>query len=281
MPWFARPNPQRLTSQAGTRLEAIPTREVLAGTEVSQLVGRIRATPAPFERVVVGGFPAELTDFRTTLMDRVPLVAALVLAITFVLLFLMSGSPLIPIKSTVLNLLSLSVMFGVLVFVFQERAFASLLGFTPIGTLDPAFPILMFCVAYGLSMDYEVFMLSRIKEHYEATGDNTRAVLEGLQRSAPLITSAAAIIVDATIIRAILIPALMRLAGPLNWWAPGPLRRLQHRIDPRGTAPEDVPRPRTEATPSPESDGRYGARRSRSRSTVMVCAASIRTTTTP
>lgn len=135
-------------------------------------------------------------------------------------------------------------------------------------------------------MDYEVFMLSRIKEHYEATGDNTRAVLEGLQRSAPLITSAAAIlavsfslyatgrvmylqmigvgvavaiIVGATIIRAILVPALMRLAGPLNWWAPGPLRRLQHRIDPRGTAPEDVLRPRTEATPSPESDGRYGA----------------------
>ncbi|MGI5521784.1 MMPL family transporter [Micromonospora sp. CA-259024] len=258
------PKPERLTSATGTRLEAIPTRHVLAGTEVSELVERIRAEPAPFERVLVGGYPAELTDFRSTLMERVPLVAALILAITFVLLFLMSGSLLIPVKATVLNLLSLSVMFGALVFVFQGGAFSSLLGFTPIGTLDPAFPILMFCVAYGLSMDYEVFMLSRIKERYEATGDNTRAVLEGLQRSAPLITSAAvilavsfslyatgrvmylqmigigiaiAILIDATIIRAMLVPAFMRLAGQANWWAPAPLRRLQRRLDPHASLP--------------------------------------------
>jgi RND superfamily putative drug exporter len=253
------PHPERLTSAAGTRLEAIPTREVLAGTEVSALVERVRATPAPFDGVIVGGYPAELTDFRATLMERVPVVAASILVVTFVLLFLMSGSLLIPVKATVLNLLSLSVMFGVLVFVFQEGAFDSLLGFTPIGTLDPAFPILMFCVAYGLSMDYEVFMLSRIKERYEATGDNNRAVLEGLQRSAPLITSAAlilavsfalyatgrvmylqmigigvavAIVVDATVIRAVLVPAFMRLAGRANWWAPEALRRLQRRVDP-------------------------------------------------
>lgn len=228
--------------------------------------------------MLVGGYPAELSDFRSTLMDRVPLVAALILTITFVLLFLMSGSLLIPVKATVLNLLSLSVMFGALVFVFQEGAFSSLLGFTPIGTLDPAFPILMFCVAYGLSMDYEVFMLSRIKERYEATGDNTRAVLEGLQRSAPLITSAAvilavsfslyatgtvmylqmigigvaiAILVDATVIRAILVPALMRLAGQANWWAPARLRLLQRRIDPHAsTAPtgEQAPSQRSSAT---------------------------------
>jgi RND superfamily putative drug exporter len=254
------PHPDRLTSAAGTRLEAIPTREVLAGTDVAGLVERIRAAPSPFGGVLVGGYPAELTDFRATLMDRVPVVGALILTVTFVLLFLMSGSLLIPVKATVLNLLSLSVMFGALVFVFQEGAFASLLGFTPIGTLDPAFPILMFCVAYGLSMDYEVFMLSRIKERYEATGDNTRAVLEGLQRSAPLITSAAtvlalsfslyatgrvmylqmigigvaiAILVDATVIRAVLVPALMRLAGRANWWAPAPLRRLQRRLGQR------------------------------------------------
>ncbi|MEO3854163.1 MMPL family transporter [Acrocarpospora sp. B8E8] len=273
------PHPERLTSAAGTRLEAIPTREVLAGTEVSELVERVRAEPAPFARVLVGGYPAELTDFRSTLMERVPLVAALILAITFVLLFLMSGSLLIPVKATVLNLLSLSVMFGALVFVFQEGAFSSLLGFTPIGTLDPAFPILMFCVAYGLSMDYEVFMLSRIKERYEATGDNTRAVLEGLQRSAPLITSAAAILavsfslyatgsvmylqmigigvaiailVDATIIRAVLVPAVMRLAGRANWWAPAPLRRLHRRIDPHASIPpstgKDLRRQRTSPT---------------------------------
>ena len=260
----AAPRPDRLTSDTGTRLEAVPTRAVLAGTGAGDLVQQVRAVPAPFDEVLVGGFPAELTDFRTTLMDRVPLVAVLILLITFVLLFLMSGSLLIPVKATVLNLLSLSVMFGALVFVFQDGAFASVLGFTPIGTLDPAFPILMFCVAYGLSMDYEVFMLSRIKERYEATGDNTRAVLEGLQRSAPLVTAAAvilalsfslyatgqvmylqmigvgialAILIDATIIRAVLVPAFMRLAGDANWWAPAPLRRLQRRLDPHGADP--------------------------------------------
>ncbi|MGX7674035.1 MMPL family transporter [Plantactinospora sp. DSM 117369] len=269
------PRPERLTSPDGSRLEAIPTREVLASTEVSALVERIRATPTPYDRVVVGGYPAELTDFRSTLMQRVPLVVALILTITFVLLFLMSGSLLIPVKATVLNLLSLSVMFGALVFVFQEGAFSSLLGFTPIGTLDPAFPILMFCVAYGLSMDYEVFMLSRIKERYEITGDNTRAVLEGLQRSAPLITAAAvilaasfslyatgrvmylqmigvgvtvAILVDATVIRAVLVPAFMRLSGPANWWAPAPLRRRQRRIDPHGSTLPAQPVPESDAT---------------------------------
>ncbi|AOS65614.1 MMPL family transporter [Actinoalloteichus hymeniacidonis] len=247
----------RLVSDTGTRLEAIPSREILSGTDVDGFVHELRAVPAPFDEVLVGGYPAELTDFRSTLMDRVPLVGALILIITFVILFLMSGSLLIPIKATVLNLLSLSVMFGALVFIFQNGNFADVLGFTPIGTLDPAFPILMFCVAYGLSMDYEVFMLSRIKEEYDATGDNEKAVLFGLQRSGPLITSAAiilavsfsvyatgqimylqmigigiavAILIDATLIRAILVPAFMKLAGRANWWAPGPLRKLHDRF---------------------------------------------------
>jgi RND superfamily putative drug exporter len=277
------PNPDRLTSTTGTRLEAIPSREVLTGTGVTRLVDQVRALPGPFGQVLVGGYPAELTDFRTSLTSRVPLVGVLILAITFVVLFLMSGSLLIPVKATVLNLLSLSVMFGALVYVFQDGAFAGLLGFTPIGTLDPAFPILMFCVAYGLSMDYEVFMISRIKERYEATGDNTRAVLEGLQRSAPLITAAAAILalsfslyavgevmylqmigvgvalailVDATVIRAVLVPALMRLAGGANWWAPGPMRRLADRFDPHGGGPVAA------HTPAPATAVHDGAERS-------------------
>ncbi|MEV0395054.1 MMPL family transporter [Polymorphospora rubra] len=258
----AAPAVDRLTSTAGQRLEAIPTREVLAGTDVTGLMERLRAVPAPFDELLIGGYPAELTDFRATLMDRVPLVGVLILVVTFVILFLMSGSLLIPVKATVLNLLSLTVMFGALVVIFQNGAFADLLGFTPIGTIDPTFPILIFCVAYGLSMDYEVFMLSRIKERYAETGDNTRAVLEGIQRSAPLVTAAAvilalsfslyatgevmylqmvgigvalAVLVDATIIRAILVPAFMRLAGRANWWAPAPLRRLQQRLDPHRT----------------------------------------------
>ncbi|GAA0277233.1 MMPL family transporter [Cryptosporangium japonicum] len=243
----AAPNPHRLSSARGTRLEAIPTREVLTGTGATAFLDRLRAVPAPVD-VLVGGYPAELTDFRAALADRVPLVAVLILGITFVLLAAVFRSLLIPVKATVLNLLSLAAMFGVLVFVFQNGAFADVLGFTPIGTLDPAFPILMFCVAYGLSMDYEVFLLSRITERYRETGDSHRAVLDGLQRSAPLVTAAAvilalsfslyatgdvmylqmigvgaalAIVVDATVIRAILVPALMRLAGRANWWFPG------------------------------------------------------------
>lgn len=239
--------PGRLTGASGTFLEAVPTRAVLAGTAVPDLVAAVRAVPAPVGGVAIGGYPAELTDFRALLTSRVPLVAGLLLGISFLVLVAMSRSLLIPVKATVLNLLSLAVMFGVLVAVFQDGAFASVLGFTPIGTLDPAFPILMFCVAYGLSMDYEVFMLSRIREHYLRTGDNRRAVLDGLRGSAPLITAAAAtlavsfalyatgdvmylqmigvgtavaILVDATVIRAVLVPAFMRLAGEANWWFP-------------------------------------------------------------
>jgi len=246
-------NPERLLSAAGVRIEAVPAREALVGTEVPAFLDRIRAVPAPFPgEVLVGGYPAELTDFRAALADRVPLVGLVILGVTFLLLTAATRSLLIPLKATVLNLLSLAAMFGVLVFVFQNGAFADVLGFTPIGTLDPAFPILMFCVAYGLSMDYEVFLLSRITERYRRTGDNRRAVLEGLQRSAPLVTAAGvilaasfslyatgdvmylqmigvgaglAILVDATIVRAVLVPGLMRLAGRANWWFPSGRRR--------------------------------------------------------
>ncbi|XVU21321.1 MMPL family transporter [Actinoplanes sp. CA-054009] len=239
------PDPERFVRGDLHRVEAVPARAALSGTGVPEMVGAVRnASPG----ALVGGFPAELTDFRAALTDRIPLVGGLILVISFVLLYAMSRSLLVPVKATVLNLLSLAVMFGVLVVVFQNGAFASVLGFTPIGTLDPAFPILMFCVAYGLSMDYEVLMLSRIKESYDRHGDNTRAVLEGLRRSAPLVTAAAAILalsfslyatgevmylqmigvgaavailVDATVIRGVLVPSLMRLAGRANWWSPG------------------------------------------------------------
>ncbi|WP_280463467.1 MMPL family transporter [Nocardia carnea] len=235
----------------------------MAGTEVPAFVGELRAVPRPFGEVLVGGYPAELTDFRAVLTERIPAVAVLIAVVTFAVLLAMSGSVVLAAKAIALNLFSLAVMFGVLVFVFQNGAFAEVLGFTPIGTLDPAFPILLFCVAYGLSMDYEVFLLSRIIERYRATGDNRRAVLEGLQRGAPLVTAAAlvlavsfslyatgqvmylqmlgvgiaiAIVVDATVIRAVLVPAFMRLAGPANWWAPPGLRRWAVLPSGRGTS---------------------------------------------
>ncbi|WP_232847763.1 MMPL family transporter [Occultella kanbiaonis] len=237
---------ERLESASWQRLEVIPVRADL-DDDADRIVGEVRALESPFEETLVGGYPAQLVDFRAALLERLPLVAGLILLVTFVLLFLLTGSLLIPLKATVLNLLSIGVMFGVLTAVFQNGLLADVIGFTPVGTLDPAFPILMFCVVYGLSMDYEVFMVSRIREEYERTGDNDRAVLAGLQRSAPLITAAAltlavsfgvyatgsvmylqmigigvavAIVIDATVIRGILVPALMRLAGEANWWAP-------------------------------------------------------------
>ncbi|GGW36889.1 MMPL family transporter [Streptomyces xantholiticus] len=181
------------TTGYGTRLALLPTQEAMRG-DVPAFVERIRAVPTAPEGVLVGGYPAETTDFRSTLLDRLPVVVALILSATFVILFLMTGSLLLPAKATVLNLLSLSVMFGCLVFVFQEGHFSSLLGFTPTGSVEPSMPVLMFCVAYGLSMDYEVFLLARIKEEHERTGDTERAVSEGIRRSAPLVTAAAGIL---------------------------------------------------------------------------------------
>jgi len=155
-----------------------------------------------------------------------------------------------------MNALSLSAMYGVLVWIFQEGHLSGLLRFTPTGTIDPAMPILLFAIMFGLSMDYEVFLLSRIRERYDLTGDNTAAVASGLQRTGGLITSLAlllvivvgafsasgitfikllgvgmvvALVVDATVVRVLLVPAVMRLLGPVNWWAPRPLRRLYAR----------------------------------------------------
>lgn len=244
----------RLTAPDGrVRLAVVPTRQAMYG-DVPAFVERIRDTPAP-ALALVGGYPGETADFRATLLDRLPLAVGLVLGATYVILFLMTGSVLLPAKATVLNLLSLSVMFGCLVWVFQDGHLSGLLGFTPTGSIEPSIPVLMFCVAYGLSMDYEVFLLARIKEEHVRTGDTVRAVGEGIRRSAPLITAAAGILavsflsyatsgvvflkelgigtaltilVDATLIRVVLLPVTMRLAGRANWWGP---KRLRRRMD--------------------------------------------------
>ncbi|MCX5195295.1 MMPL family transporter [Streptomyces sp. NBC_00249] len=263
---FSAAGGQRLTViPASARLESDPT----------GLVREIRALPAPFA-VEAGGYPAELTDYRDGVTRRLPLVGTLIVVVTFALLFLMTGSLVAPLKATVLNLLSLSVIFGVLVLVFQEGHLSGLLGFTPTGVIEPSIPILMFCIAYGLSMDYEVFLLARIKEEYDRTGDALGSVPLGIARSAPLVTAAAlilavsfatyatgqvvflkqlgvgmalAVAVDATLIRGVLVPALMRLAGPANWWAPAPLRRLHDRIGLKepGTDPAPAVSQRAEA----------------------------------
>lgn len=239
----------------GTWLSVLPTRSQL-DEGVNHFVRDIRATAAP-SAVIVGGSPAMMEDYIDGVVDRFPLVGLLIALVTFLILFVMTGSVIAPLKATVLNMLSLSVMFGVLVWGFQDGNLAGILDFTPTGLIEPSIPILMFCIAYGLSMDYEVFLLSRIKEEYDRTGDANQSVVQGISRSAPLVTAAALILaisfavyatsgvtflqqlglgmaltvlVDATIVRGILVPAFMRLAGPWNWWAPAPLRRLHARI---------------------------------------------------
>lgn len=249
------PEPERWLSSNHTWFVTTPLAERLEGDPLA-FVRHIRAVPAPFQ-VLVGGYPADLADFRLMVMDWLPLAGAIVFGATIVILFLMTGSVLLPLKATVLNLGSLAALFRALVYVFQQGNFSELLGFTPTGTLESSIPILMFCIAYGLSMDYEVFMLARIKEEHDLGRDNSAAVAHGLERSGPLITAAAvtlafsflaylssgvvflkmlglrlalAIIVDATLIRAVLVPVFMRLAGEFNWWAPAPLRRLRERF---------------------------------------------------
>jgi RND superfamily putative drug exporter len=197
-----------------------------------------------------------LVDELSSLGGTLPWMALVTALATFVLLFLAFGSVVLPIKAIVMNILSLSATFGVIVWVFQWGHLSGLLGFTATGSIDPTMPILLLAIVFGLSMDYEVFLLSRIRERYDETGDNTEAVAAGLQRTGGLITSLAlllivvvaffsassitflkllgvgmivALLVDATVVRILLVPATMRLLGRANWWAPGPLRRLYSR----------------------------------------------------
>jgi putative drug exporter of the RND superfamily len=266
--------PARFTSSdGGTWLSVLPTGTRLAD-DPTGLVAEVRGLPPP-SPVLVGGYPAELADYRDSLVERLPLVGVLIVLVTFIVLFLMTGSVVAPLKASVLNLLSLSVMFGVLVWGFQDGGLAGLLGFTPTGVIEPSIPILMFCIAYGLSMDYEVFLLARIKADVDRTGDVLGSVPRGIARSGPLVTAAAlilaasfavyatsevtflqqvgvgmalAVLVDATVIRGVLVPAAMRLAGRANWWAPAALRRVHERI---GLAEEPTNYVHSERKPCP------------------------------
>jgi RND superfamily putative drug exporter len=217
---------------------------------------RAIANPAG-AKIFVGGQTAELVDTLSSMGSVLPWMLLVMALATFVMLFLAFGSVVLPLKAIVMNVLSLSVMFGVLVWIFQEGHLSGFLHFTANGTINPSTPILMFAVMFGLSMDYEVFLLSRIREHYLASGDNATSIAVGLQRTGGIITSAAALlvivvgpfslssvsftklmgvgmivalVVDASIIRVVLVPATMKLIGRANWWAPGPLRRLHERI---------------------------------------------------
>ena len=198
----------------------------------------------------VGGFTAFNSDFVDFMVTHTPLVIGYVMLVTFVILLVLLRSIVLPIKAVVMNLLSLTAAFGAMVWIFQQGHLSGLFSFTP-QDLDPTLPALLFCIVFGLSMDYEVFLLTRMQEAWVATGDNRRAVAEGLEICGRLVTGAAAIMIavfaafafghvvlikaigmgmaiavftDATLVRALVVPALMRLLGRANWWAPGWLR---------------------------------------------------------
>jgi RND superfamily putative drug exporter len=219
------------------------------------LVRDIRATSTPLT-FRVSGLGARLIDTKDSVLARLPIAIGIIAIVTFVLLFLMTGSLLVPLKALLLNVLSLTATFGALVWIFQDGHLHGFLNITPTGTVDVFTPILMFCIAFGLSMDYEVFLLSRIKEEYDLERDNEHAVAVGLQKTGRIVTAAAllltivfvgiatsdvailkmfgiglslAVLVDAFLIRATLVPAFMRLAGRSNWWAPRWIRRWHLR----------------------------------------------------
>jgi len=207
-------------------------------------------------QVLVGGETAIDVDVIKFIYDRTPLAVGTVVLVTYLLLFLLTGSVVLPLKAVILNFLSIGASFGALVFIFQQGHFSNLLGFTP-QSLDPSIPVILFSIVFGLSMDYEVLLVSRMHEEYIRLGDNTAAVASGLERTGRLITGAAAIMfavfmafglaevviikaigiglaiavaIDATIVRSLVVPAVMRLLGDVNWWAPKPLRWFYERI---------------------------------------------------
>ena len=220
------------------------------------LVRDVRDTAAPFT-VDVGGLSASFVDQKASIGAHLPYAIILIATTTIIALFVMTGSVLLPIKAVVMNMLTLGATLGILVWVFQDGRLEGLLGYDSVGALDLTQPILLGAMAFGLSTDYAVFLLSRIKEAHDAGADTSESVALGLQRTGRIVTAAAllfaiaigafatsqitlikelgvgtalAVLIDATIIRALLVPSLMGLLGRWNWWAPRPLRRLHDRI---------------------------------------------------
>jgi RND superfamily putative drug exporter len=220
-------------------------------------VERIRDVAAPpGATVLVGGATADFIDFQGSLARHLPIAFAIIVLATLVILFLMTGSVVLPIKSLIMNVLNLSAVFGLLVLIFQDGRFEGLLGYTSSGAIEQTMPILLFAVAFGLSTDYAVFLLSRIKEARDNGASDSECVAIGLERTGRIVTAAAllfavaigafatskiifikqngvgtalAVLIDASIVRALLVPSLMELLGKWNWWAPAPLRRLHDR----------------------------------------------------
>jgi RND superfamily putative drug exporter len=254
----------QFSNGTGVWYSVVPAGDGLSASG-EQLVRAIRAGPAPFP-ILVGGTPASLVDSTSIITHDLPAALLLVVAATFLILLFLFRSIFLPIKALLLSVASLSATFGVMVWIFQEGHLSKHLDFTPTGTLIDTMPILMFCVAFGLSMDYEVFLVSRMKEFHEDGLDNDAAVVRGMQQTGRIITAAAllmtiiflslvtssiafiklfavglafAVLMDAFVIRGLLAPAVMKLAGNANWWAPSFIRKAGPRRRP--PVPANIP----------------------------------------
>ncbi|HKG36190.1 MAG TPA: MMPL family transporter [Solirubrobacterales bacterium] len=256
--------PPRRLEGGVTVIEAISASRFI--TEDSQAtVERVRGLREPAgTSVLVSGATADFLDFQDSLTAHLPIAFGIIVGSTLLILFLMTGSVVLPVKSLLMNVLNLSAVFGILVLVFQDGRLEGLLDYSSQGALEQTMPILLFAVAFGLSTDYAVFLLSRIKEARDGGASDRESVAIGLERTGRIVTAAAflfaiaigafatseiifikqngigtalAVLIDATIIRALLVPSLMELLGRWNWWAPRPLRRLHERIGLSESAP--------------------------------------------
>ncbi|MFI5270539.1 MAG: MMPL family transporter, partial [Candidatus Saccharimonadales bacterium] len=223
-------------------------------SDAQKLVGKIRSiTPPEGTTIYVGGQSAELVDLLKSLHDHIRIAGAIIFSATIILIFLLMGGLLVPLKAVVLGIISLSASFGILVWIFQSGHLTSYLPLSAYGSIDATSMVLIFAIAFGLSMDYEFFLLSRIKEEYEKTHDTTHSIAHGVQKTAGIITSAAlllisviglfttskisliqqiglglavAVAIDSTLVRMIMVPTTMRILGKANWWAPKPLKYI-------------------------------------------------------
>ena len=257
--------PQRLRDGV-TALPVISANPFVSEASQSTVEAIREAQPPPGTTVLVGGATADFVDLQSSLVRHLPIVFAIIVVSTLVILFLMTGSVVLPIKSLIMNFLNLSAVFGLLVLIFQDGRLEGFLDYSSPGAIEQTMPILLFAVAFGLSTDYAVFLLSRIKEARDAGASESECVAIGLERTGRIVTAAAllfavamfafatsqiiflkengvgtalAVLIDASIIRALLVPSLMELLGKWNWWAPAPLRRVYERfgISDSGPAP--------------------------------------------
>jgi RND superfamily putative drug exporter len=242
---------------SGTQRLTITTSLDSSSGAAQRLVHEIRAVAVPGgTRLLVGGGTAALVDAKQAINSKLALAATIIAATTFILLFLFTGSVMQPVRALVGNALTLGATLGAMVWIFQDGHFSHLLGFTPTAT-NTSMPVLLFCIAFGLSIDYEVFLMSRIKELHEGGATNADAVTHGLARTGRIVSTAAAllavsffafatskvsfiqffglgtgfaILLDATLVRGVLVPAFMAVFGERSWYAPPLLRRLHNRI---------------------------------------------------